>query len=212
MNSACFLNNNNQIYIIACNHSNYVDESILVFDFKGKEKKRINNHNDSTYYIGVYYDDNLFKNYILIGNEKGIKSFDYNENKIYHKYYEKKDGCNHMDIIIIKKNKVIELIDSCGDGNILIWDFLKALLLKKIKICDKGLREICLWNEEYIFVGCEDQSIKLINLNNGEIIKELKCHKNKVLTIKSILHPKYGKCLISQGADDANIKLWIIKS
>ena len=212
LNSACFLNNNNQIFIIACNHNNFGDELILVYDFKGNKEKQINNSNEETYYIEVYYDDNLSKNYILIGNEKGIKSFDYNENKIYHKYYEYKKESDHMDIIINKKNKVIELIDSCGDGNILIWDFHTALLLKKIEVCNKGLRKICKWNEEYIFVGCEDQSIKLVNLNNGEIIKELKCHKNKVLTIKSIFHPKYGKCLISQGANDANIKLWIIKS
>ena len=31
-----------------------------------------------------------------------------------------------------------------------------------------------------------------------------------VLTIKKIFHPKYGDCLISQGNDLSQIKLWKI--
>ena len=67
-----------------------------------------------------------------------------------------------------------------------------------------------MWNNEYIFVGCDDKTIKIIELKNGKIINELKGHNNKVLSIKSIIHPKYGKCIISQGADDNSIKIWII--
>ena len=65
-------------------------------------------------------------------------------------------------------------------------------------------------NNEYIFVGCDDKTIKLIELKYGKIIKELKGHNNKVLSIKSIIHPKYGKCLISKGAYNEPIKLWIL--
>ena len=80
-----------------------------------------------------------------------------------------------------------------------------------MKLCNKQLREICLWNNEYLFVGCDDKTIKLIELNKGKIIKELVGHNDKVLSIKSIIHPKYGKCLISQGSMNDSIKLWIIK-
>ena len=68
-----------------------------------------------------------------------------------------------------------------------------------------------MWNNEYIFVGCNDKTIKLIELNNGNIIKELKGHDGVVFSIKAIIDSKYGKCLISQGSDDI-IKLWIIKN
>ena len=69
-----------------------------------------------------------------------------------------------------------------------------------------------MWDNEYLLVGCDDKTIKLINLNNGEIIKELEGHNDKVLSLKILFHPKYEKCLISQGAEFEPIKLWIIKN
>ena len=38
-----------------------------------------------------------------------------------------------------------------------------------ININQEGLRDICMWDNEYLLVGCDDKTIKLINLNNGEI-------------------------------------------
>ena len=104
---------------------------------------------------------------------------------------------------------MVHLVESSYDGNIRIWDFHSAFLLKKIKVSNERLREICMWNKEYIFVGCDDKTIKPIQLNNGTIIKELLGHINKVLSIKKFIHPKYGKCIISQAYNDS-IKLWII--
>ena len=109
------------------------------------------------------------------------------------------------------RNSIIELIGSSYDGNIRIWNFHSGILLKIFKICNNRLREICMWNNELLVVGCSDKTIKLIEFKNGKIIKELKGHKNIVLSIKIIIHPKYGKCLISKGADNDAIKLWIIK-
>ena len=69
-----------------------------------------------------------------------------------------------------------------------------------------------MWNNECIFIGCDDKTIKLVELKNGKIIKELKGHKREVISIKTIIHPKYGKCLISQGVKNDCIKLWINKN
>ena len=101
VNSACFLNNNNQNYIATCND----EESIKVFDFKGYKIKEINDSIDKAYYIDNYYDDNLFKNYIITGNEGYVKSYDYNENKLYHKYSENinNNDLGNISIIINKK-------------------------------------------------------------------------------------------------------------
>ena len=38
----------------------------------------------------------------------------------------------------------------------------------------------------------------------------MKGHFNSVLTIKKIKHPKYGDCILSQGYNEDQIKLWII--
>ena len=64
----------------------------------------------------------------------------------------------------------------------------------------------------YLFIGCEDKTIELIELDKGINVKNLIKHRNNVLTIKTIIHPKYGKCLISQGFANDQIKLWGIKN
>ena len=55
-----------------------------------------------------------------------------------------------------------------------------------------------------------NNSIKLIDLNTKKVIKELNGHRDRILSIKKIIHPKYGECLITQDADKSQIKLWII--
>ena len=105
---------------------------------------------------------------------------------------------------------IVKLVVSCGDRYIRIWDFHKGILLKKI-FCNDYLNCICLWDNEYAFVGCDKKIIKLVNLKTGEIIKDLIGHNNYVLDIQKVIHPKYGQCLISQGDEDDQIKLWIIK-
>ena len=161
-----------------------------------------------TFYIDNYYDKKLSKNYIITGNKGFIKSYDYNNNKIYHKYYDNSKKA-HYNIIIIEEMNNIKLIESCFDGNIRIWDFHLCLLLKKIKINDEGIKTICLWDKNYLFIGCRDKKIKLIDLKNGLIIKNLISHNNEVITIKKINHSKYGKCLLSQGWKEDGIKIWI---
>ena len=44
-----------------------------------------------------------------------------------------------------------------------------------------------------IFVGCGDKTIKIVEIKNGLIIKSLTGHNNDVLSIKKIIHPKYGE-------------------
>ena len=210
--SACFLNNNNQIYIITSNSYISTKESIKVFDLKGNIIKEINDSKDDAFFIDTFYDNDLYKHFILTCNRGYVKSYDYNENKLYRKYYE--DNYNyqhnwHNSLIINKNKKVIELIESCDDGYIRIWNFHSALILKKIKVNNKRLVEICMWNNEYIFVGCNDNTIKLIELSNEKIIKELKGHDGVVFSVKTVVFPEYDKCLISQGSDDL-LKLWVI--
>ena len=69
-----------------------------------------------------------------------------------------------------------------------------------------------MWNNEYLFVGC-DGIIKLIYLKNGINIKNLIGHNNTVFCIKKIfINSYYGECLISQGCFNDQIKLWVNKN
>ena len=52
----------------------------------------------------------------------------------------------------------------------------------------------------------------MININNGEILKNIEGFKNWVCTICGFSHIKYGSCLIAQSIKDEQIKLFQIKN
>ena len=70
LNSACFLKDNNNIYIITSNCYDYSRalgyEPIKVFDLTGKKIKQINDSNLETYFIDAYYNEKINKNYIIM--------------------------------------------------------------------------------------------------------------------------------------------------
>ena len=215
--SACFLKDNNIIYIVTAN-IHYKSRSIKVFDFDGNEKKDIKC--DNTSFISVYYNNNLNKNFILTGNDGFVKSYDYNENKMYKIYKDnndnkkekgKKEDDFHNSIIIHETKEIIKLIESSEDGNIRIWNFHSGILLHKINVNNTKLCGICLWDENYLFFGCSDNNIRLLDLNKLKIVNILKGHENEIETVKKINHPKYGEVLLSQSARDLQIKMWIKK-
>ena len=210
LNSACLLNNNNQIYIITSNFYYYSFEPIKIFDLNGNKIKELNNSNDKTYFIESYYDIKLSKNFIITGNIGYVKTYDYNENIIYNKYTEDNNKRLHYNIIINNIDKITKLIESCADGNIRIWDFHSSELLNKIKVSNCGLNSIFLINNDYLFVGCDEKKVKQINLKDG-VVKNLIGLDQNITTIKLISHPKYDKCLIAQGRENYQIKMWVIK-
>ena len=211
--SGCFLRNeDNNIYIVSSNRNKLGNcESIKVFDFNGYITKEINNSKEQTYFIDAYYDDIFLKVYIVTGNVGFVKSYDYNKGDVYHKYndidFNSASFC-HFSVVIKNCNGKIKLMESCFDGIFRIWNFHTGLLLNKIKVNDKGLRGICLWNDDYIFIGCDDKNIKLIELKNGLIVKSYSGHVNEVITVKKINHPHLGECLLSQNGGESKIKIW----
>ena len=209
--SACFLNFNNELFLVSSNHNYYGDyEPIKIYDMNCNKIKEIDDSEDQTYFIDTYNDNKSNTTYIITGNKNNVKSYNYNNNEIYH-IYDDNSNKGHYSIILYKKNNIINLIETSEDKNIRIWDFHTCELIKKIKISKNYcLNGLCLWDDKYLFVGCYDKAIKLIDLDSGIIIKNLTNHTSRVLTVKKINHYEYGECLISQGWDE-KIKLWIEK-
>ena len=203
--SACFLKLGNDINIITSNgknlQSNQVHEefeNMKLFNLKGQLIKEISNTNDCTYFIDTYYDNNLNKNFIVTGNYNHVNSYDFDDNRLYHKYFESNNGI-HPSVIINKTGEKIKLIESCEDGNIRIWGFHSGELIRKIKTENNNLYGMCLWNENYIFVGCKDENIKIIELKNGLLIKNLKGHNGRIISFKKIIQSNNKEYLFSQG-------------
>ena len=213
LNSASFLKYDNNINIITCNRNWTNPEPIKIFNLNGKNIREIKNSDKNSFFIDVYYENKNNKSqiYILTGNEGSVISYNYTENQKYNEYFEKNEkNIFHHSIIIIENEDMTKMIESSdGSGIIRIWDFHSAQILKKIKVSNNSLRGVCLWNNNILFVGCGDKTIKIMELESGKIINSLIGHKNNVCSFKIIIHPKYGKCVVSQGYQNDQIKIWI---
>lgn len=209
--SACIMNVDNLNYIIVSNDDEF--NLIKIYDSSCLKINELPKSEDICYFIDSYYDKKDSNYFILSGNRLCVKSFNFKENKLYRKYSEQNSKSGHYSIKISIKDEIASLIESDTDGFIRIWNFHSALLLKKIIACqDTRLNGICLWNENYLFSGCNDNTIILIDLNNGIASKKIKSHEDKVCSIKKIFHPQYGECLVTQGYKKDQIRIWIYKN
>ena len=210
-------NINHNIYIIASNCTLFKDSQPLkIFDLKGNFIKEIPDSKSKTFFLDIFDDIKNSKKYIISVNKEFIMSFDYEKNSLYKKYSDKPkenkkinyDGYFYSSVINIFDDNIVQLIVSGDDGFLRIWDFHRGNIIKKIETDKNCIYSLCLWNESYLFCACEDATIKLIDLNAGVIINELKSHMKMVCTIKKIIHPYFGECLISQGFRKDQILIW----
>ena len=218
--SSCFLDYKKQVYMITCNYNpDGACEPIKIFDLKGNKIKEINNSNNKTFYIDIYYETNKNNEsqiYIITGNNSFVNSYNYNKNELYYKYIEEidnNDDLNNFESIVVNNERnIVKLICSSHIGKVLIWDFHKNILLNKILIDNnyKCFNGLCLWDNNYILIGSDDETIKIIDIKEGKIIKSLEGYYSSVSCLKIIYHSKYGKCLLSQPNFEEPIKLWII--
>ena len=219
--SACFLKNNHEIYIVTSNCEHH--DSIKTFNLKGQKTKEIENNNGQTRFIDSYYDNKLSKNFIIAEGMFALISYDYNTQKQYQIYDKPKfKHTLFYNIMIYEDEEKTKLIGAFTE--IKIWDFHSGKILQNIKFETLSLLDkLCLWNNQYLFViskphgenfdyaGKEDNTIKLIDLKNGKIIKYIIRFKNFYLFyITKLIHPYFGECLLTFGYDYI-FKLWIAK-
>lgn len=92
-----------------------------------------------------------------------------------------------------------------------LWNFHTGELLKILRINFCEIYCLCLWDKDRIFIGGGDGKIKLVDLKLNAMLNEYKRkHNDSILTIKTIVHPKFGECFISFSRDET-ISLWEIK-
>ena len=132
---------------------------------------------------------------------------------MYHIYIEGYDDIflnDHDCVFIIHDKGITKMFESCEDGCIRIWDFHSAKLLNKIIVSENKLYGLCLWNKDFIFVGCDDNTLKLIDLKKNFVINNIKT-EGLIVNTKKMNHAIYKECLITQDWKN-QIKLWIIKN
>lgn len=210
INCGCFLNDNDQIYVLSTNSLGFSQnpEPIKVFDLKGKNIMNINDSNINIYYINVFYDNKSSTIYIITGSAGFSQSYNYNDNKVYHIY--KGDNYRfHIKSIIKEKGDKVELIESSMDGNIKIWDFHSAVLLKNIS-CNSYC-DMCLWESDYLLTCQKGKNrIKILDLNKKKDSCEFNFEKNNFIAISKIVHSEFGKCLVFQ--ESYGFVLWKLEN
>ena len=78
--------------------------------------------------------------------------------------------------------------------------------LKSISI-ETAINGICLWDNQYAISTGKNKQIKIIDLNEGKVIRSLESHTKDTLSVQKINLTKYGDYLISHGLDKC-LKLW----
>lgn len=204
---ACFLNDNHINYIVI---SDYIKPKLIqVYNFECQKVKDINSLETVSYCIDSYYDKKMLSNYIIFASDNMIVSYDFNFNKIYHNYTFENQK-KYTTFVINNNNDKLILIGGSSYGYIVIWDFHNGEVLKSILVSENyKINTICLWNNEYLYAGCNDKLVKLVDIINKKVVINLRECDNEILTLKKIYHPKYGECLISQSWNWENIKLWV---
>ena len=160
-------------------------------------------------FMDTYYDRLLNRYYIIICCNYNFQSYDFEEDKILHEYFDGDDSI-HYSGVVDNNEDIIKLIYATKNGNIFLWDFYSGQLLDLINMKKVEFRCICLWDKNHLLVTNYFSGIKIIDIKNKKIIKSLLKHNGIIIAIKKIYHPKYGQCILSQDNYQQRIKLWII--
>ena len=108
----------------------------------------------------------------MAGNPGFTKSYLYNRNTLYHKYLERdcsNSSLNTFESIIVNNDGEIIKIICCNRGKIFVYNFHKNILLNKILIGNeyKCFSGICLWDNNYLLVRSDEDTIKIIDLKKN---------------------------------------------
>ena len=204
ISSICFFPkiNNFSLYV----SSKLENESIKYFDFYGIEKK-LNDSQDKTNYINIFYDKETSKNYLISCNKSIILSFNVETNELYKLFSG--EEADHLCACLFYNGKITELIEGNIKGNIYIYAFNNPKLLAKISIGNNPINELFLWNMKEQFLFCHDNyDFNIINLKEKNVLT--KRQYTNECSVQKIKIPESGESLIVQNKLNGKIILWTL--
>ena len=164
-------------------------KNLFTFDSNNFCKWLKENDFSSFFYVDSYYDNE--NNIYLIGAGKNcIKSINNKSKKLYKTYYDiilenEKDNY-YTSIEVYEKEKSTFLSGLMFKSKyIRIWNFHKGEIVYKIKI-ESPITSFCLWNNNYLFAGCEDKTIKIYSIEEGEKKDELQGYSSCIMGLKKL--------------------------
>ena len=205
--------NNNYIITSTYNDSgNDEDSSTKIYSLNnGNFIKYINNtNNNAIFYLLTWYNKRNNKYYIIQFSYKKIMINNLLEEELYSEFSNVSEHDHKSGLIYYIDNNDY-LCSSSSNGYINIWDLYNKNIYKVINTNGCYLANIIKWNKKYIIVAdYNNKSFKIIDIDNNSIYNINPEHKDKLVCVKKINHPKYGESLLS-AAKDKTIKLWTIE-
>ena len=177
-------------------------------------KNIIDSNDNNTYYLLVWYNENTKINYLIECCEGKVVITNFTKNELYAKFEEPNFKILKYYSAFINsddKNGNEYLYCSSSNGYLVVWDLKKKISNSFKKISKAELYNIIQWNKQYAVIsGGPKKNIIIFDIQNLEVSKNiLTDHSSKLNSIKKIMHPIYGECLLSSG-NDHKIKLWVI--
>ena len=214
-----FPHNRDNNYIITTTYNksgNDEDSATKLYSLNnGNFIKYINNTNNNyIYYLISWYHKRNNKYYIIQFSYKKIIINNLLEDELYSELINEPED-NHFSGFIYFKDNIDYLCSSTSNGFINIWDLYDKKIFKVINtngyIYGSCLAHIIKWDKKYIIVAdFYNKSFKIIDIDNDSIFNINPEHKDKLVCVKKINHPKYGESLLSASQDET-IKLWTIE-
>ena len=112
-----------------------------------------------------------------------------------------------MSALVHEIKETPYLFETDGNGYLRVWNINSGAIHKTISITGINMRGLCLWNDQYIITAASDKTIKVFDINTFQFCISLTGHENVVCSVKKVVHPVLGECLVSS-AIDGKIKLW----
>ena len=151
------------------------------------------------------------KKYLIAGGNKGVEVYNYPDLTQYYCFIEGNDSQYHNYAKIVETNKGYNLIEVGNFNTIKIWDFVNKHLISKINSdTSNDLKGFVIINNEYLFIGSCDKSIKEFDIENQALVKNFNKHTLTVVGLKMVKDKNENIYVVSYG-EDKNIFLWGFK-
>ena len=198
--SSCFIYFKNNLNIIVT--KKYSDDSpFLIYDIEGNKIEEIKTSYKYINKLNYYYYNKLSATYAIVNNNK-INSYYLDEKKEYFKYENQFKSNFIEDVIVDDCEETIKLIGQ-SEKNIQIWNFNTGEKIINLEFLEdlENIYSINAWNPPFYFISTfkneEDGSnLKIVDIRNGKIIKNLDYKKDKLACIRKISNHSIGDALI----------------
>ena len=153
-------------------------------------------------HLNVYYSPYSKENYAIVSNTEGVYVYNINNYTLYNKFLPKNTTKNYAFAeghIIEKDGKEILIGPNFSLGCLYLWNLRSKVLISLIQLTN-GITDICLWNNNYIFVSfvnAEKDKFILLNLDSKEVEKRFDDITDKICYGVKILKHKTGDLLMT---------------